>query len=80
MKRYLLLILFLFSFLFACGSKVSGWVGSDCYECADTPSVCLCPGYGGFNNPKALNLSRPGRFGDLGSPMPPFFPPSNRLF
>lgn len=55
-------------FISACGSMVSGQVGSDCYECVDTPCDCTGNGYGGFYNPKTLNLFRPGRFEDLDSP------------
>lgn len=71
MARSLLTILFFMALglMTGCGSKVSGWVGSDCYECEGVNTPCDCSGYGGYNNPKALNLFRPGRLEDLDSPV-----------
>lgn len=55
-------------FITACGSAVSGRVGSDCYECVDTPCDCTGNGYGGYYNPTALNLFRSGGFEDMDGP------------
>ena len=51
--------------------------GDDCYEfdggnieysCNDKSNSEVNTGYGGPNNPKALNLFRPGRFENINSP------------
>ena len=55
----------MFVLLAACGAHVSGWVGDDCSECVDGPCDCAGSGYGGYYNPKALDMFRPGRLEDL---------------
>ena len=48
---------------------MAGSVGGDCYECQSVDVPCTCPqGYGGYYNPDALDLYRPGRFDDLNNP------------
>jgi len=80
----MLIVLFLgllFFSLFACGSKVSNVGGEDCYKIDGDNIVYTCDnnknaeinktstGYDGPNNPKALNLYRPGRFENINSPV-----------
>lgn len=61
-------VLFLLS-LASCGAKLSGGVGGDCYECINADLPCTCPqSYGGYENPEALDIYRPGRFDDLNYP------------
>ncbi len=67
--------------LSACGSKVSSVNDNGCYEIDGDNIVYTCdnskeadyknttPGYDGPNNPKALNLYRPGRFENINSPV-----------
>jgi len=67
--------------LSACGSKVSSVNDKGCYEIEGDNVVYTCDnnknadetnintGYDGPNNPKALNLFRPGRFENLNSPV-----------
>jgi len=77
-----ILILFVFTLFFltlsACGSKVTSVEEEDCYRfdggnieytCNTDPDSKENTGYGGPNNPKALNLFRPGRFEDANSPV-----------
>ena len=69
----LLLCLF-FLALTACGSKVSSVSGDDCYEIDEDNLAYNCEnnantGYGGYYNPEALNLFRPGRFEDINTPV-----------
>ncbi len=65
--RLLLATLLLIS-LGSCGAKVGGSVGGDCYECQSTDYPCVCPqGYGGYYNPDALDIFRPGRSDDINS-------------
>ncbi len=78
--KMLILGLFLIG-LSACAPKVSSVDDSRCYEiegdnviytCDNTKrseSVNSTPGYDGPNNPKALNLYRPGRFESINSPV-----------
>lgn len=66
---FTLFLVLMIGLIAACGSKVSGWAGSECYECADSASECVCPGYGGYYNPKALDLFRPGRWEMLDNPV-----------
>ena len=55
--------------LSSCGGQLAGSVGGDCYECQGTDVPCTCPqGYGGYYNPDALDIYRPGRFDDLNNP------------
>ncbi len=65
--------LFLASLLFlslgSCGARVGGSVGGDCYECEGVDFPCNCPGYGGYYNPDALDIFRPGRFDDINNPV-----------
>ncbi len=80
MLRAFLLGLFFFT-LSACGSKVTSVDNSSCYEIDGDSVVYTCdnskeadyknaaPGYGGPNNPEALNLFRPGRFDNINSPV-----------
>ena len=66
--------------LSACGSKVSSVNDKGCYEIDGDSIIYTCnndspynpranTGYDGPNNPKALNLFRPGRFENLNSPV-----------
>ncbi|MFB3148808.1 MAG: hypothetical protein ACE10J_09135 [Thermodesulfobacteriota bacterium] len=69
----LLLCLF-FLTLTACGSKVRSVSGDDCYEIDENNLAYNCEnnsntGYGGYYNPEALNLFRPGRFEDINTPV-----------
>ena len=78
----ILLILGLFFLaLSACGYKVSSVGEDNCYKIDGEEVVYTCnnetntnygnsaPGYDGPNNPKALNLFRPGRFENINSPV-----------
>ena len=69
----LLLCLF-FLTLTACGSKVRSVIGVECYESDENNLADNCEnnsntGYGGYYNPEALNLFRPGRFEDINTPV-----------
>lgn len=75
----LLIILLFVVGLSACGSKQNGY-DSSCYEIAGDEVLYTCKddspdnprantGYMGPYNPKALNLYRPGRFENIGSPV-----------
>jgi hypothetical protein len=80
-KLWLLIFGFFFLALSACGSKVSSVDDNSCYEIEGDIIVYTCennknaesvnstPGYDGPNNPKMLNLFRPGRFEDINSPV-----------
>jgi hypothetical protein len=75
-KPKLIVIIFCVFFLAltACGSKVSSVSGDDCYEIDENNLAYNCEnntntGYGGYYNPEALNLFRPGRFEDINSPV-----------
>ncbi len=60
--------------LLACGPKVTPVAEDGCYKIVGDKVIYTCgnrtydesrastPGYDGVNNPKALNLFRPGRF------------------
>ena len=75
LMRVLYIRLFVISILLlsltSCGAKVGGSVGSDCYECEDADAPCSCkgPGYGGYYNPDALDMFRPGTNDDINSPV-----------
>ncbi len=68
-------------FISACGPKVSTVSEDGCYKIDGDEVIYTCsnqtkespdnstPGYDGPNNPKALNLYRPGRFENIGSPV-----------
>ena len=78
-KKFITLIFFsLLIILPACGSKVTSVEEEDCYRfdggnieytCNSDSDSEVNTGYGGPNNPKALNLFRPGRFEDVNSPV-----------
>jgi len=77
----LLALILFFLVLSACGSKVSSVGEDNCYKIDGEEVVYTCnnetntssgnttPGYDGPNNPKALNLYRPGRFENINSPV-----------
>ena len=65
----LLLVSLLLLTLSACGAKVGGSIGGDCYECEGMDFPCSCPGYGRYYNPDALDIFRPGRLDDINSPV-----------
>lgn len=76
MKAKLRLLIFglFFLTLTACGSKVSSVSGDDSYEIDGDNIAYNCnnntnTGYGGYYNPEALNLFRPGRFDDINTPV-----------
>lgn len=80
MKAILLLFVFTLFFLSlsACGSKVTSVEEEDCYRfdggnieytCNIDSDSEVNTGYIGPNNPKALNLFRPGRFESVNSPV-----------
>jgi hypothetical protein len=80
-KLWLLIFGFFFLSFSACGSKVSSVNDNGCYEIDGDNIVYTCDnnknaeinktstGYDGPNNPKALNLYRPGRFENINSPV-----------
>ncbi|TFG75764.1 MAG: hypothetical protein E4H21_08020 [Thermodesulfobacteriales bacterium] len=77
-KLKLLIFSLFFLALSACGSKVSSVGEEDCYRfdggnieytCNDKSNAETNTGYGGPNNPKALNLFRPGRFENINAPV-----------
>jgi hypothetical protein len=80
-KLWLLIFGFFFLALSACGSKVSSVNDKGCYEIEGDNAVYTCEnkkdadepntntGYDGPNNPKALNLYRPGRVENINSPV-----------
>ncbi len=71
---YILFISLGFLLFSSCGPKVTPVAEDGCYKiegnevlytCSNRPndeSNASTPGYDGVNNPKALNLFRPGRF------------------
>ena len=70
--QFLLIILasLLLLSLGSCGGQLAGSVGNNCYECQGVDYACTCPqGYGGYYNPDALDIYRPGRFDDINSPV-----------
>ena len=76
MRTILLLSIFCLS-ISACGPKVSTVSEDGCYQIEGDEVIYTCsnqateeerdstPGYDGPNNPKALNLYRPGRFENI---------------
>lgn len=79
-KMFSVIIAVIFIVLFACGPKRSTQYDGNCYQTYGDEVKYTCKndspqnpgsntGYAGPNNPKALNLFRPGRFEDANSPV-----------
>jgi len=79
-KMSSVIIVIIFTALFACGSKRSAEYDGNCYQIEGDEVVYTCnndspdnpranTGYTGPYNPKALNLYRPGRFESINAPV-----------